>query len=67
MKENGSEIRWEVDSAKCKGCGDCVIVCPVRALRISRKVAKLTDPESCCRDSCRICEYHCPEGAIRAY
>jgi len=67
MKEKGLEKNWEIDSAKCTGCGDCVIICPVRALGISKKVAKLVEPESCCGESCRICEYHCPEGAITAY
>ena len=25
------------------------------------------DLESCCQESCRICERHCPTDAIRAY
>lgn len=67
MKKNEVEPRWEIVPTKCTGCGDCIIICPVRALKISKKVAFMADPASCCRESCRICEYHCPEGAIRAY
>ena len=58
---------WQVEPTKCDGCGDCVVICPVGALKIRRKVAVMVEPESCCRGSCRICEYHCSNDAIRAY
>lgn len=58
---------WQVDPTKCNGCGDCVVICPVGALRVRKKVAVMVDKASCCGESCRICEYHCWQGAIRAY
>lgn len=54
-----AEDKWEVDSTNCIGCGDCVVICPVGALRLENGVAIMVDPASCCRESCRICEYHC--------
>lgn len=67
MKEDRLEIKWEVDPGKCTGCGDCIIICPVKALKVKKKTAIMDDPASCCKESCRICEFHCPEGAITAY
>ena len=67
MEQNTLETRWEIDPAKCTGCGDCVFICPVRTIKLVKKIAVLADPAGCCRESCRICEYHCPEGAIRAF
>jgi len=61
------EIKWRVHPAKCTGCGDCVAICPVGALKVKDKIAIMVDPNSCCRESCRICEYHCYKEAIRAY
>ena len=62
---NSSEIGWEIDPAKCTGCGDCVVICPVRALKMVKKVAAMHDKASCCLASCRICELHCGQGAIK--
>ena len=61
------DAEWKVDPKKCIVCGDCVVICPVGALKMENKVAAMVDPASCCRESCRICEYHCCKGAIRAY
>ncbi len=60
------EAVWVVDETRCKACGNCVAICPVRALVIG-KVSTMTDEASCLRESCRICERQCPEDAIRAY
>ena len=62
-----SKTDWEIDPTKCNGCGDCVVICPVGALKIVKKVATMRDKASCCQESCRICEYHCAQNAIRAY
>ncbi len=62
-----AQAEWKVDPKKCNGCGDCVVICPVGALKVEKKVAVMADPASCCRQSCRICEYHCQKDAIRAY
>ena len=61
------ETNWRIDLTKCNGCGDCVVICPVGALRVKSKVATMVSEVNCCRESCRICEYHCPKDAIRAY
>jgi len=58
---------WLVDPTRCNGCGDCVIICPVGALKVRDKVAIMVDEASCCRESCRICEYHCWRHAVKAY
>lgn len=61
------EAIWRVDPDKCIGCGDCVIICPTKALGMENKRPYVKDPKSCCRESCRICEYHCQKFAIKAY
>ena len=67
VKKDNLEIKWEINAEKCTGCGDCVLICPVKAIKLVKRVASMADPMSCCRESCRICEYHCPEGAITAF
>ncbi|MEL6587267.1 MAG: 4Fe-4S dicluster domain-containing protein [Pseudomonadota bacterium] len=48
----------------CAGCGDCVAVCPRRALRLGRAdMPVLTDPGSC--QNCGLCADVCMLGAIR--
>jgi NAD-dependent dihydropyrimidine dehydrogenase PreA subunit len=62
-----AQTKWRVDSTKCDGCGGCVVICPVRALGMRKKVPVVVDAASCCRESCRLCEYQCWSGAISAY
>ena len=64
---NSLEISWKIDPTKCTGCGDCVVICPVRVLKIVKKVATMRDEASCCLESCRFCELTCSEGAIEVY
>lgn len=62
----------EIDASACTGCGRCVDVCPVEAVRLAsandprlpkRKVARL-DPAICL--GCGVCVRNCPaEGAAR--
>jgi len=61
------EAEWRIDPKRCNGCGDCVVICPVGALKVIKKVATMVDQASCCRESCRICERHCSRDAILAY
>ena len=57
----GSRIA-RVDAMKCSGCGDCVAVCPVDAIKIVRHRA-VVDPEKCI--NCGLCANACPRQAIR--
>ena len=58
---------WEVEEERCVRCGDCIVICPVGALKMRRGIPFMADKVSCCGRSCRICEYHCQTGAIKAY
>jgi indolepyruvate ferredoxin oxidoreductase beta subunit len=43
-----------------------VTFCPERCLRLNdERVAELTDPQKC--TGCRICEWLCPDFAIRVH
>ena len=50
-----------VDPEKCTGCGLCVEVCPVEAIRMEGDVA-VVDPKAC--TGCGTCVDECPNGAI---
>ena len=50
-----------VDESKCSGCGDCVPVCAVEALRLEDSMVKLLEEE--CID-CGACIDECPTGAL---
>ncbi len=45
----------------CEGCGVCVEVCPMEAIKMEDGKAVVIKEE--CRN-CRICIRACPEGAI---
>jgi len=49
-----------VDVEKCNGCGKCVEVCPVEAIRIEEKKAVINEQ---CVD-CETCISLCPHLAI---
>ena len=50
-----------VDPEKCTGCGLCVEVCPVEAIRLEGGVA-VVDPKAC--TGCGTCVDECPNGAL---
>ncbi len=67
MSEQKSKATsWVLVEAKCDACGNCVAICPTKALGVG-KVAYMVEENNCCRESCRICEKQCQEDAIRAY
>jgi len=50
----------KVDKKKCTGCGTCVDICPVQAIKIDKKIAVINDD---CVE-CGVCVNECPQGAI---
>ncbi len=50
------------DPEACKGCGNCVLVCPLEAVHIESKKAVL-DESKCA--GCRMCMEVCPYDAIK--
>jgi len=50
----------KVDKEKCTGCGICVDVCPVEAIKIENDKAVISDD---CTE-CGACENECPNNAI---
>lgn len=51
----------KVDRKKCTGCGACVEVCPVEAIKMVNDVAVIDENE--CTE-CGLCVDECPEDAI---
>jgi NAD-dependent dihydropyrimidine dehydrogenase PreA subunit len=54
-----------IDEAKCTGDGNCVDICPVRALELregSEKKAAVTSPDECL--GCMACVNTCEHQAI---
>jgi len=51
----------KVDNNKCTGCGACVEICPVNAVKIENKKA-LVDEKECAE--CGVCINECPDEAI---
>jgi Fe-S-cluster-containing hydrogenase component 2 len=51
-----------VNQELCKGCGDCVAVCPNEAIRLNEGKA-LIDQTQC--TSCQACAEVCPTGALQ--
>ena len=52
---------YQVDTAKCTGCGNCLYCCPQNAISMAGPDAYI-DPELC--DACGICVNYCPWNAI---
>ncbi|MEM2986499.1 MAG: 4Fe-4S binding protein [Nitrososphaerota archaeon] len=62
-------IEIVIDEEKCKGCGICIALCPLKVLIKSDKLSSQgvnlpfpIDKDKC--SGCKICEYYCPDFAI---
>ena len=51
----------QVDTEKCTGCGICVDVCPVEAIKLENDKAKI-DNDTCM--DCGACIGECPNDAL---
>ena len=48
---------------KCTLCGNCVISCPAKILKIDQKKIKMTDKANCIK--CYCCHELCPNKAVK--
>lgn len=52
-----------VDKKKCIGCGTCIEMCPVSAIKFDENGLAQIDPAKCIK--CGTCEISCPVEAIK--
>ncbi|MBN1546155.1 MAG: 4Fe-4S binding protein [Syntrophaceae bacterium] len=52
----------DTDAAECTGCGLCVDICPVNAIRMENDFP-VVDPDWCI--GCGVCAVPCPTSAVR--
>ena len=57
----GSNFYAEVDPGKCKGCGTCILRCPIDAV-IKKNSVSSVNLKRCI--GCGLCVPTCPEGAM---
>jgi len=50
-----------VDKTKCSGCGTCMDLCPVEAIKLVENLATVSE-EDCAE--CGACVDECPEKAL---
>lgn len=52
----------ETDRERCTGCGACIDICPVKAVRLENDTC-LVDTDWCI--GCGVCALPCPAGAVK--
>jgi len=66
LKQKGSSIilaKPVVMRAECKKCGECIEICPVKALSPDGEKIPVIDYKKCIR--CFCCNETCPHDAIK--
>jgi 2-oxoglutarate ferredoxin oxidoreductase subunit delta len=59
------KLDFRLDRTLCKSCGICWGLCPRGVLAPDGEgMPEVKDPDACVL--CRLCEYRCPDFAIRA-
>lgn len=69
-KVEHKNISWTNFHELCKGCGLCIVRCPKKCLKFSKKdVGFLGTPAIECEIekciACKVCELNCPDIAIK--
>lgn len=66
MKEYWHSVRLEAD--KCKGCTNCIKLCPTQAIRVQNGKAKILK-ERCidCGECIRVCPYHAKNAVTDSF
>ncbi|GMO32783.1 MAG: 4Fe-4S binding protein [Candidatus Azobacteroides pseudotrichonymphae] len=61
-----------IDTNRCKGCGLCIVECPLRVIALGEKIntkgynyAQIAKPSECI--GCANCGYVCPDSCITVY
>ncbi len=63
MKNNKS-ISIEILPDRCKECGICIAFCPKKVLKAGEDEKPVVENLEACT-ACMMCEYRCPDLAIR--
>jgi NAD-dependent dihydropyrimidine dehydrogenase PreA subunit len=58
--KNVASIR--IDPQLCRGCGQCLTVCPHRVIELRDKKAVVADRDACME--CGACRRNCPFAAV---
>ncbi|HIS34121.1 MAG TPA: ferredoxin family protein [Candidatus Avirikenella pullistercoris] len=64
--------RIVVDIERCKGCGVCIEVCPVKVISLNKQVngkgynyCYMSEPDNCI--GCASCAMVCPDSCITVF
>jgi NAD-dependent dihydropyrimidine dehydrogenase PreA subunit len=61
LARGGCGVAVSVEKTKCTGCGTCVDICPVEAIKVIDNFAVVTEDD--CAD-CGVCVDECPDKAL---